>query len=121
MISYYLWRVNLKAMKKIADKEEEKKMLDVGVRISIFLMEERIPKQELAEKLGVQSETISRITNRRGTASFPIIYKMLEIYPRLSAEWLIRGKGKMYGVEKPNDDQVLMLMKQALEKMMDNA
>ena len=108
-------------MKKITKKEEEKDLLDVGVRLGMFLMDERIPKQELAEKLDVQPATISRITNRRGAASFPLIYGVLKLYPRLSAEWLIRGKGKMYGVEKPNDDQVLKLMQQALEKMIDNA
>ncbi|MDR1225428.1 MAG: helix-turn-helix domain-containing protein [Prevotellaceae bacterium] len=65
-------------------------------RIPQFLAAERLTTTTLADKLGVQRSGISHILSGRNKPSFDFIEKMLLIFPRLSADWLITGNGSMY-------------------------
>lgn len=61
-----------------------------------FLNEENISATKLADDIGVQRSSISHILSGRNKPSYDFIEKMLEKYPKISADWLITGKGNMY-------------------------
>ena len=50
----------------------------------------------LADKMGVQRSGISHILSGRNYPSFDFLQKLLILFPRLNAEWLILGQGSMY-------------------------
>lgn len=65
-------------------------------RILALLEAEKISPAKFAEQLGVQRSGISHILSGRNQPSLDMLYKILSKFPQLSAEWLLRGNGKMY-------------------------
>lgn len=68
-------------------------------RIIQFLKEENKSSAQFAEEIGVQPSGISHIISGRNNPSLEFITKMLERYNYLSTDWLLFGKGEMYGVK----------------------
>lgn len=54
-----------------------------------------IGRQEFAAALGVSLGSLSHLASGRNKPSADLIEKLAEVYPQLSMEWLIRGKGEM--------------------------
>lgn len=50
----------------------------------------------LAERLGVDESTFSGQIRRKSNNIYPLLPKIFELLPELSAEWLYLGKGKMF-------------------------
>lgn len=69
--------------------------MPINKRIVQLLNELNIEQQELAQQIGVSKTTISKIVNGEGSAGAKVIIGILSTYPFISAEWLIRGKGRM--------------------------
>jgi transcriptional regulator with XRE-family HTH domain len=65
-------------------------------RILKILNNERISATKFADIIGVQRSSISHIISGRNKPSFDFIYKTIEKFPDINAEWLINGKGNMY-------------------------
>jgi len=70
-------------------------------RIIQFLKAEGINPTRFAERIGVQRSSISHILSGRNKPSYDFIVKIMESFPSLSPEWLLRGKGMMYKSEMP--------------------
>lgn len=66
----------------------------------MFLEKENISATNLADNIGVQRSSISHILSGRNNPSFDFIYKFLNKYEYINAEWLITGKGNMYKQEQ---------------------
>jgi transcriptional regulator with XRE-family HTH domain len=66
-------------------------------RILEFLKAENKSSAMLAEEIGVQPSGISHILSGRNRPSLDFVLKMLEKYKSLSTEWLLFGRGSMYG------------------------
>ncbi len=60
-------------------------------RIKKILVTESINASQLAEKIGIQRSTLSHILSGRNNPSLDVITKILNVFPEVSAEWLIRG------------------------------
>jgi len=67
-------------------------------------MEDRIKKliefmgispSELADSIGVQRSNVTHVLKGRNKPSFQFIEKLLQIYPTVSAKWLLLGEGNM--------------------------
>jgi transcriptional regulator with XRE-family HTH domain len=74
-------------------------------RLLKFLNTENLSATKFADEIGVQRSSISHILSGRNKPSYDFIYKTLNKYDYISAEWLISGKGGMYkeGIEKKGD------------------
>ena len=70
-----------------------------------FLKEENITATKLATDIGVQRSSISHILSGRNKPSYDLIYKILEKYPYLNAEWLVMGKGNMYKDNRQTEEE----------------
>lgn len=53
-------------------------------------------KAEMARELGVDAGTFGNILNGKRGIPVELLGRFLEVYPSVSAEWLLRGKGSMY-------------------------
>ena len=68
-------------------------------RLLKFLREEKLSATKFADEIGVQRSSISHILSGRNKPSYDFIFKTLDKYANLNAEWIISGKGDMYKVE----------------------
>ena len=66
-------------------------------RILEFLRAENKSSAQLAEEIGVQPSGISHIISGRNNPSLDFVLKMLDRYNYLSTDWLLFGRGAMYG------------------------
>lgn len=71
-------------------------------RLIQLLKAEGINSTRFAERIGVQRSSISHILSGRNKPSFDFIIKILENFPSLNPDWLLRGKGLMYRNEIPH-------------------
>lgn len=60
-------------------------------RIRKIMSEEGINASQLAEKIGIQRSTLSHILSGRNKPSLDVITKILDVFPSVSADWLLRG------------------------------
>ena len=65
-------------------------------RLAKLLTSEGISPARLAEVIGVQRSALSHILTGRNKPSFDMIERILNKFPKISAEWLIMGRGEMY-------------------------
>jgi transcriptional regulator with XRE-family HTH domain len=65
-------------------------------RLLELLRLEGLNSTRFAEKIGVQRSSISHILSGRNKPSYDFIIKILESFPMLNPDWLLRGKGLMY-------------------------
>lgn len=65
-------------------------------RIRQLLNDQELTAAAFADKLGVPRSTISHILSGRNKPSLEMVYKILDSFPDLRTEWLVRGQGLMY-------------------------
>ena len=65
-------------------------------RLQQFLDAENITQAQLADTLGVARAGISHILSGRNKPGFDFLEAMAVHYPRISMDWLLTGKGRMY-------------------------
>lgn len=70
-------------------------------RLVQFLNSENLNPTKFADMIGVQRSSISHILKGRNKPSYDFLIKVLETFPKLNAEWLLMGKGKMYKLDIP--------------------
>ncbi len=64
-------------------------------RIKKILAGNNISPSKFADEIGVQRSAVSHIMSGRNKPSLDFIMKILDRWPDISADWLIRGNGKM--------------------------
>lgn len=80
---------------------EQDKKEAINQRVMQILTVKGITRNALANRLGVYGSTISRQLS--GQLSCAFASDILDLYPDISAEWLLRGVGDMYIHDKPNN------------------
>lgn len=60
-------------------------------------------KNSLANKCGMAPQTFWRYVNGDNKITVSLIESLLEVFPDLSAEWLLRGEGEKYKTDVPRD------------------
>lgn len=68
---------------------------NVYERIQTLLRKKRISANELAKTIGVSSTNVYGYLNGSSKAPMSFVVSVLESFPDLSAEWLLRGEGEM--------------------------
>lgn len=78
----------------------EKKVYE---RIQILLKEKRISPHELAKILGINPQSVYNYLAGASKAPMSFVLMVLNSFPDVSAEWLLRGNGPMQtAVQKPS-------------------
>lgn len=84
---------------------------DVKLRIREVLREFSASVTQIANQFNVNQKTLNNQINDTTTLSVSTILLILEAFPEVSAEWILRGKGKMInrpGVDVTADDAELV-------------
>lgn len=71
-------------------------------RILKFINKEGISPANFADEIGVQRSSVSHILSGRNNPSYDFIFKILDRFKSLNAEWLITGAGEMYKKAEKN-------------------
>jgi transcriptional regulator with XRE-family HTH domain len=77
-----------------------KYMGDIKSRLDYFLNNQNISKQDLEIYIGVSSGVVGKFINGKSEIGVNKIAKILERYPKLSSDWLMRGQGEMLNNSK---------------------
>lgn len=59
----------------------------------------RLSRLEFADKLKISNAVISHISSGRNKASMELIVNLLNSFPEIDTNWLIKGEGNMLGGE----------------------
>ncbi|MCK4751173.1 MAG: helix-turn-helix transcriptional regulator [Bacteroidales bacterium] len=73
-------------------------------QIQEILRREELSSSQFADKIGVQRSSVSHVLSGRNKPGFDFIYKILESFPGINAEWLITGFGDMYKQRRPSEE-----------------
>ena len=65
-------------------------------RIREFIEDNKISISKLSGMIGVPQTTLNRQLSGVGEIPYYTIEQLVAMFPNLSAEWLLRGKGEMY-------------------------
>lgn len=67
-------------------------------RIQKIIQQKKLSSSGFADMIGVPRSTISHLLSGRNNPSLEFIQKVLDAFPEINTDWLIRGKGPMnYG------------------------
>lgn len=66
-------------------------------RINLILQAKNITAKQFAEEIGIQPSGMSHILGGRNNPSLDFVNKVLRRYPEIDANWLLLGRGQMYG------------------------
>lgn len=69
-------------------------------RIEELLNYYEISASALADKIGIQRSSISHILSGRNNPSLDFVLKILDNFPEITFDWLVKGKGEIYISEK---------------------
>ncbi|MCS6832225.1 MAG: hypothetical protein NZ521_01515 [Flammeovirgaceae bacterium] len=61
-----------------------------------FMKAKGLNKHRLEMSLGLSNGLLGKVIKHQTSFRVEVLVKMLELYPELSAEWLLRGKGDMF-------------------------
>lgn len=95
--------------------------MDILDRIKEIITTEGINVASFARKIGMGDQVIRNIVvQRRNNPSFEVLYKIIEAYPMISAEWLLTGKGTMkkeqLNISAPPTEAIVELITYLKEK-----
>ena len=75
-------------------------------RLLQFLQAENVTQTQFADTLGVARGSVSHILSGRNKPGYDFLESLLLHYPSLNMEWLLTGKGRMYGSSGPSEEAV---------------
>lgn len=75
----------------------------VPQRIKEYLAYKRVSVNSLSKSLNLTQTTLSRQFNGSVTLSIDALLALVQHFPELSAEWLLRGEGTMERTDGPAD------------------
>jgi transcriptional regulator with XRE-family HTH domain len=68
-------------------------MKDITERVLFTIEKSGLDKKGFAERIGISASTLTHIANGRNKPSLELIMGILDAYPDISSEWLLRGRG----------------------------
>ncbi len=77
--------------------------ITVYQRIKAYIDDNHISLNALAKTLNMNQSTVLRQVKGEQTLSSNLVENFLKAYPKVSAEWLMRGVGTMYSSQDADD------------------
>lgn len=78
-------------------------IMDINDRVKLLMDTKQLSSSEFAERTGIQQSTFSHFINGRNKASLDVVTKIHESFDNVSLEWLLYGRGEMFGVLSQNN------------------
>lgn len=94
-------------------KEEENVIMS---RIEEFYKSIGLTENKFSSEIGVPQKTLNNYANGR-TLPLGVVYLILEKFPALSAEWLMRGTGSMYADRQTDDAESRRELNDEIERL----
>ena len=82
--------------------------ITVYQRIKAYIDDNSISLNALAKTLNMNQSTVLRQVKGEQTLSSTLVENFLKAYPKVSAEWLMRGVGTMYGNQDVDDSSYMV-------------
>ena len=71
-------------------------LLDIQKRIEDFMQKINVSENEFAPMIGIPQTTINGYSRGKNKPSLAYVMAVIDRFPELSAEWLLRGEGEMF-------------------------
>ena len=98
-------------------------------RVNEILADKQVSVNALSKLVGMAQTTLSTQLRGERALSVFVVVKLLEVFPDISAEWLLRGEGEMYrnnseqkkeiSLTNPQDDSVWKAKYEAIKECYD--
>ncbi len=75
----------------------------ISSRLGKFIESMDFSQNEFAKSVGISSPLISQMLNKNSNFGIDTLKKIIDAFPQLSTEWLIKGEGNMVLSNNPND------------------
>lgn len=72
----------------------------VSERLDVFLKAVNMNPFSLSKKIGGTSQKYYKIIQGKSNPQYETVERILDAFPELSAEWLMRGRGEMFITER---------------------
>lgn len=82
--------------------------ITVYQRIKAYIDDNHISLNALAKTLNMNQSTVLRQVKGEQTLSSTLVENFLKAYPKVSAEWLMRGVGTMYSNQDADDSSYMV-------------
>lgn len=69
-------------------------------RLMLILEDKQVSVNALSKKVNMSQTTLNTQLKGERALSANVVEKILEVYPEVSADWVMRGKGTMYGSDE---------------------
>lgn len=86
--------------------------MSLNHRLKLLIKSKNISQSELARKLEVTRGSVNQWLSGKLAPGHKPLMKIFELYPDLSADWLLRGEGQIYFENKNSDSDNTFLKKQ---------
>lgn len=98
-------------------------------RVNEILADKQVSVNALSKLVGMAQTTLNTQLRGERALSVFVVVKLLEVFPDISAEWLLRGEGEMYrnnseqkkeiSLTNPQDDSVWKAKYEAIKECYD--
>lgn len=87
--------------------------MDIKDRINLIIQQYSLTPSKFADVIGVQRSNISHILSGRNKPSLDFILKVLEKFPDISSDWLIKGEEDQNSIVVEQEEDTPLLPFQA--------
>ena len=84
--------------------------VDISQRVKCVLEDKSISVNALSKQINVAQATLNPQLRKDRTLAANIVEKILEVFPDMSAEWLMRGVGTMYSNKDADDYSCIYIL-----------
>lgn len=63
----------------------------------------RLGQQGFVDQVGLSKSVVSKVIREKANAGMKVVFQVLEAFPEVNADWLIRGRGEMIISKKKQD------------------
>jgi transcriptional regulator with XRE-family HTH domain len=78
--------------------------MEIKDRLRMIMESHKLNAGSFADKIGVQRSNVSHVLSGRNKPSFDFVEKLLQAFPRVSAEWLFTGRQVQNGSESGKEE-----------------
>ncbi|MCR9227163.1 MAG: helix-turn-helix domain-containing protein [Flavobacteriaceae bacterium] len=78
----------------------------IVARIEVVIEYLEMSVSAFADEIGVQRSSMSHLLNGRNKPSLDFIMKLVDTYPEVGLDWLLRGKGSFPSKEDAGDELI---------------
>lgn len=90
--------------------------MEVKDRLRMIMDSHKLNAGSFADRIGVQRSNVSHVLSGRNKPSFDFVEKLLQAFPRVSAEWLFTGKQSKSESTDLFSDQTAVSISQSVSK-----